>query len=474
MSDDADSIAVAPVHLDSMLQQVRQAYVRDDLPATLDMATRGSLVAKRTGMTACGAMFDFYYGICQTWLGQEAEGLERMLDALKVIDSAGDTASVRFRPFCYKELASAHIALEDLDAAVSDCLARQDAIETARNSGASPAQVDAWTGSNAIMLATLYDFTGNEAQGRQWLQRFHQTEYAKSAKGAHGLLDYYNSTDQAQAYIETFRQAKSYFGPDTLNLRYRDEMMYLINAYHTLGDMDGMADAIERVVALNDSVMNRTVRSNSLKLQEQYKVKMARLEVEQGRNRARRNMRLGLGILVAMLVVIAFLLRFNLRMQRKNRVLARQVNKVDELERQLVQRQRGRNQKEDAVTDEELEERLNEWLDADDHFLSKVTIQEAAASLRVTQKRITEMLEAMGKYRNLEEWATHKRVSRACTLILSHPEYTIESIAADAGFSSPRTFYRKFQAETGLSPTEYRQAVAQNAPAPRPSAEEDA
>lgn len=181
-----------------------------------------------------------------------------------------------------------------------------------------------------------------------------------------------------------------------------------------------------------------------------------------------------LGIIAAMIVVIVSLLYLNLQMQRKNRVLARQANKVDELENQLARRQRGRTQKGDEVTDEELESRLNDWLDADDHFLAKVTIQEAAAALHVTQKRISEMLEAMGKYRNLEDWATHKRVGRACTLILGHPEYTIESIAADAGFSSPRTFYRKFEAQTGLSPTEYRQAVAQKATDSHPSAEEEA
>ncbi len=111
------------------------------------------------------------------------------------------------------------------------------------------------------------------------------------------------------------------------------------------------------------------------------------------------------------------------------------------------------------MSDDELEELIDEWLEAGDRFASRVTVQEAAAALQITQKRIGEMLENGGKFRNLEEWATHKRVQRACRLILDHTEFTIESIATDAGFSSPRTFYRKFQAETGLSPTEYRNVV---------------
>ena len=433
--------------------------MRDDLETALDIAIRSNLIAKRQGRRTKEAMFDFYYGVCQTWLGQVHEGVKRMQEAISVIAGDNDSTSVCFLPFCYKELASAHIELEDLDEAIGDCLAREVAIGNAQKAGAGDKVIDAWSGNNAILLATLYDFTDREAEGRKWLQRFNETAYAKTVEGAHGLLDYYNSTDQAKAYIETFERAKSFLGGDTLNIRYRGELMYLINAYHTLDDMDGMADGIRRVVTLNDSVMNKTVRSNSLKLQEQYKVKTAQLELEQEKERVRRNIRLALSIGLAMLVAIGLLIRLNLQMRNKNKVLARQVNKVDELEEQLVRRQRGRTQKSDIISDEELESQLNEWLDADDHFLSKVTIQEASAALRVTQKRISEMLESMGKYKNLEEWATHKRVSRACKLILTHPEYTIESIASDAGFSSPRTFYRKFQGETGLSPTEYRQVV---------------
>ncbi|MBQ7180471.1 MAG: AraC family transcriptional regulator [Bacteroidaceae bacterium] len=457
-TSETDSLSET-LDLDSMLLSVRRAYVRNDLESALEETTRGGAIAKQRGLPVKESMFDFYYGVCQTWLEQVPEGLKRMQDAVKIIGNDQDSTSICILPSCYKELASAHIALEDLDAAIEDCLEREVAIDNAQKAGANETFVDAQHGSNAIMLATLYDFTGNESEGCRWLQRFYETAYAKTQEGAHGLLDYYNSTDQAEEYIETFERVKGFFGSDTLNIRYRDEMMYLINAYHVLGDMDGMGNAISRVVALNDSVMVRTVRSNSLKLQEKYKVKKALMEMEQGRRLNDRNIRLALIIGALMLLVIGVLLRFNLRIQNKNKILARQANKVNELEEQLARRHRGRQQDGDAITDEELENRLNDWLDANDRFLTKVTIQEAAAALRVTQKRIAETLEAQGKYRNLEEWATHKRVSRACRLILNHPEYTIESIAADAGFSSPRTFYRKFQSEMGLSPTEYRQAT---------------
>jgi AraC-like DNA-binding protein len=41
-----------------------------------------------------------------------------------------------------------------------------------------------------------------------------------------------------------------------------------------------------------------------------------------------------------------------------------------------------------------------------------------------------------------------------------HPEYTIEAIAQDCGFSSLRTFQRTFKDFMGMTSTEYRKAVA--------------
>ena len=451
---DTESIA-----LDSLLQMVHESYVRDNLDRAIELATCGNLRAKAEGNRTMEALFDFYYGVCQTWLGQESEGVTRMHNAVAVISVGRDSSSVCRLPFCYKELASAHIGLEELDSAIADCLAREDAIRAAQQAGTADRIIDAWRGSNAIMLATLYDFTQRPQEGQQWLRRFRETAYASSIEGAHGMLDYLNSTDQSREYIETFSRSASYFGADTFNLRYRDEIMYLINAYYELRDIDGMADGIARVVALNDSVMNRTLRSNSLRLQEEYKVRMARMEVEQAKKRYRRNWMLVAAVGMLMAAVIALLLRYNIQTTHKNKALALQLNRLDEMERKLQRRQQVRSQRSDAVSDDELEELIDEWLEAGDRFASRVTVQEAAAALQITQKRIGEMLENGGKFRNLEEWATQKRVQRACRLILEHPEFTIESIASDAGFNSPRTFYRKFQAETGMSPTEYREVA---------------
>lgn len=56
-----------------------------------------------------------------------------------------------------------------------------------------------------------------------------------------------------------------------------------------------------------------------------------------------------------------------------------------------------------------------------------------------------------------------ERILERGSLLKSHPEYTIEGICKDAGFSSRRTFQSIFKSRLGVSPSEYRGAVLNQA-----------
>ena len=84
------SDAIAPsdtesIAMDALLRMVHESYVRDNLDRAIELATCGNLRAKAEGDRKMEALFDFYYGVCQTWLGQEREGVARMHNAVAVI-----------------------------------------------------------------------------------------------------------------------------------------------------------------------------------------------------------------------------------------------------------------------------------------------------------------------------------------------------------------------------------------------------
>lgn len=92
-------------------------------------------------------------------------------------------------------------------------------------------------------------------------------------------------------------------------------------------------------------------------------------------------------------------------------------------------------------------------------YLSQdLNIKQLATAMGVTQKKLLATFKQHPQSISFNDYVNQKRVNHACILLKEHPEYTVEAIAADSGFSSPITFYRWFEKITGMKPKEYRKA----------------
>lgn len=86
---------------------------------------------------------------------------------------------------------------------------------------------------------------------------------------------------------------------------------------------------------------------------------------------------------------------------------------------------------------------------------SKIDIKTLAEMLNLTQKRIKKALSSHPKYDNLSKLLCYYRIKTACQLIAEHPNYSINAIVSECGFSSRTSFYRWFVAEKGCTPMEF-------------------
>ena len=443
---------------DSLLSIAARAYRAGDMQQAIEVNTRGLSVARAEGNAVSEALFLFNTGACQTWLNQVDEGLGRMQKAMAVLTAQTDKDVLKRLPLMWQEMASAYIAAERPDSAIHACLQREEAITQAQAAGVCDSIIDRQRGQNAIMLATLYNHCGQASESLQALQRFNATRYSSTIEGAHGLLDYYNSTEQEDAYIETFARASAFFGADTVNERYRDELEFLVNAYYWKDDIEGMANAAGRAMRLTEELAQRRIQDASLEWQERFRLAEMQRSAAQERQRHRTVLTAGIVAGVALLLVIILLLWYGRRLRRKNLALTRQALRAASLEEMLSARRATRPPK-PVESDEAILERIDVWLDTDDNFLQKLTIRDVAQAIGTTQKRITEALASKGGEGGLNEIINEKRVGRACHLIQHETNYTIEAIAMESGFPSVRTFYRKFQQSMGLAPTEYRKSL---------------
>lgn len=110
------------------------------------------------------------------------------------------------------------------------------------------------------------------------------------------------------------------------------------------------------------------------------------------------------------------------------------------------------------------DDQLIAWLDAKMEETAlfqqpNLDLKMVAERFGISQRRLLRLMKNLPQYNSFSAYLTEKRLEKACALIKSHPEFTIESICKDAGFSSRRTFQAIFKARLGVSPSEFRSIV---------------
>lgn len=98
-----------------------------------------------------------------------------------------------------------------------------------------------------------------------------------------------------------------------------------------------------------------------------------------------------------------------------------------------------------------------------------LTIGSLAQRLGMPEYRLRRLINQALGYRNFNSFLNHYRIEEVKAALVDPAQAAVPilTMALDAGFSSLGPFNRAFKAETGLTPSEYRQAGAPAAAAPR-------
>lgn len=98
-----------------------------------------------------------------------------------------------------------------------------------------------------------------------------------------------------------------------------------------------------------------------------------------------------------------------------------------------------------------------------------LTIGSLAQRLGMPEYRLRRLINQALGYRNFNSFLNHYRIEEVKAALVDPAQAAVPilTMALDAGFSSLGPFNRAFKAETGLTPSEYRQAGAPGVAAPR-------
>ena len=107
----------------------------------------------------------------------------------------------------------------------------------------------------------------------------------------------------------------------------------------------------------------------------------------------------------------------------------------------------------------EIELALKKWCEEGFYKDYEVNIYSLATKLGYKKNELTEYFN-QSEYTNFRTWLSDIRFNEAVRMMKANPEYSIDAISTECGFSSHTWIYRIFKQKTGMSPSQWRKQFA--------------
>ena len=107
----------------------------------------------------------------------------------------------------------------------------------------------------------------------------------------------------------------------------------------------------------------------------------------------------------------------------------------------------------------EIELALKKWCEEGLYKDYEVNIYSLATKLGYKKNELTEYFN-QSEYTNFRTWLSDIRFNEAVRMMKANPEYSIDAISTECGFSSHTWIYRIFKQKTGMSPSQWRKQFA--------------
>lgn len=370
------------------------------------------------------------------------------------------------------------------------------------------------------LYAITYQRSGNHPKAREYFDKLLTTRTALTPEGATFVVPYLMETNRyPEAMKKICEEEETWMknGRDTIDFNYSHNI--LMNKARILQSVGKYKEAIEtgmRAYYLSDSLSRRIKAQNATWMSEEMGKKVLNKYIErQGKqltvNRAA-NIVMGV-LLFICIILIAFVIRDNRLIKKKNRISSSLISELSIYKRELFNRMAGNgdiaepttpadaktalpdsqrpiynkveNTPHDAATatnnvasqptgetngqptdgNKEQDTEYEQFLQIEKvifdknlfmhHKLSREEVAEAA-DISITAFNILFARFSKVPFNN---YINELRMERAAKLLKEKPNYSIEAIAQECGVPVRQTFYRLFAKKFGMTPAEYRSNV---------------
>lgn len=340
-------------------------------------------------------------------------------------------------------------------------------------------------------LANLHVLLGEADKGREWFEKMQANPLAESdPEMLRQEIEYYESTRQYGKLVEkTLPLADAALYEDSISGQRKEACLALAETYRRLGKPAEANAFYKTALLLTDSLHRRNNENEALQMATllETREKERKIELQEEELRWHRAVTSTIaGALLLVGVIFLLVVRHSRIVDRKNKVLALQIDRYlsyrDELQAareriRLLEEAKadldvagvkaevedepepgGRNGLPEDV-DRKYFEELDLKIRGERLFLNPDLTRDMILQLTpVGKNRISPLLQTFAG-ENFNGYVNRLRLEHSLVLLKDFDHYTVEAVAIDSGFNNVRTFQRIFREKYGMTPAEYRKTL---------------
>ena len=470
--EEADTLTTSPQERMYILDLLcRISAIREQFESGIRYASEGLQLSLREGDARYEALFLFQAGNCMLRIGQRDAGYRHLEAGIDQMEHLEDPSL----------LSTLSLAYGELMCALSDDGRYKDAIRQGRRRETillrmeedperfSPGETDLQKASLFAKMAHYLAKYGDPELAREYESRFWKTAFSQLPQGRILLVEYYGATGQYQRLLDLYGDNDYPAATDTLT----DNVAYYLRrkaeALHFLGHNRDAYGLLRRADRILDSLHRTALAEKAMALSESYASRYKDAQVARAQAESARRMGfvhlLG-AALVALLVLFVLERRHSRTVRQKNRALAAELEKKLQYQEELrtIRKRTPRqgNPRAGGPSSADLFNQLEDLMDREQLFLeSDLSREDILRRLHIDKNRLAQMFREAGGGVSLPAYINEKRLTHSLKLLRAHPNYTIQTIALDAGFANSRNFHALFKERYGMTPTEFLRSIGE-------------
>ena len=315
------------------------------------------------------------------------------------------------------------------------------------------------------MYMTSYLGLNMPEKAHEYATKFNTTNLSRTPKAADVLIPYLlaiKDYDEALKRIKDKREIIEANG-DTLTYYFVNTILECErDCYEGKGNIRKAFEISKQMKVMTDSLYLRENNANIAELSTIYKTKDMEIQLLMKEKEMARHKTIFIVTAIIVIILgafIAVLLYYNRKINRKNKIAAAMISELteahDELRMQKIAEPQPLEAEEETDKEKLLFDQIDRIIVKQKLFLQPgFSRDEAAALAKITPKHLSALFQQFAN--GFPDYINTLRLEYSVTILKTKPNYTVEGISQESGFSSRQTFHRLFVEKYGLTPTEFR------------------